>query len=305
MQIIGEYQLMKYFKISLKEILKVELLDKGKMAPPAKHLTRYINQYILYALTKGQMKMKLNDEVLTLNPGDIYLFNKGDFQTSAGVAQCEYYYLHFALDDIELIEATEEEYFAEILKKRNACMNSNMYSTDCYDNFYVYIRQDNKIEDTQLYEHLIEILKSNRITVSSKYPENRLNISSNIQSFFMKLEAINEPEKEKSYYKSIEIARYIERHFKESISAETIERLFYINFDYANRIFEKNMNYSIIKYRNTVRMNHAKIKLATTNMLMSEIAAEVGFESEQYFSRIFKKYEGVTPTAYRKNQLKG
>lgn len=296
---------MKYFKISLNEIMRVELLGVAKMIPPAKHVSRYANPYILYAVTKGQLKMKLNGELLVLNAGDIYLFNKGDIQEPAGVGQCEYYYLHFDLDNIELIESGEKEYYNEILAKRNRYVNSNTYSLDCYNNYYVYIRQDNRIEDIQIFDHLIEILKANRITVSSKYPENRLNISANVQNFFMKLEAIDEPKKEKSYYKALEIARYIEQHFKEPISAETIESLFYISFDYANRIFEKNMKFSIIKYRNTVRMNHAKIKLATTNMMMSEIAAEIGFESEQYFSRIFKKYEGITPTAYRKNQLKG
>lgn len=296
---------MKYFKISLNEIMKVELLGFARMIPPAKHVSRYANPYILYAVTKGQLKLKLNGEPLVLNQGDIFLFNKGDIQAPGGVGQGEYYYLHFDLDNIELIESSEEEYYNEILAKRNRYINSNAYNLDCYNNYYVYIRQDNKIEDSQMFDHLIELLKANRITVSSKYPENRLNISANVQSFFMKLEAIDEPKKEKAYYKALEIARYIEQHFKEPISAETIESNFFISFDYANRIFEKNMKFSIIKYRNTVRMNHAKIKLATTNMMMSEIASEVGFESEQYFSRIFKKYEGITPTAYRKNQLKG
>ena len=251
------------------------------------------------------MKVNCNGEVLTLNQGEIYLFNKGDLQMPAGVGQCEYYYLHFDLNDIELIEAKEEEYYQQITKKRNSYINSNAYTTDCYSNFYVYIRQHSSIKDAQLFEHLVEILKANKITASSKYPENRLPISANAQNFFMKLEAISEPKMGKAYYKSLEIARYIEQHYKEAISADTIEKLFYINFDYANRMFEKNMNFSIIKYRNTVRMNHAKIKLSTTNMKMSEIAAEIGFESEQYFSRIFKRYEGLTPTAYRKNQLKG
>lgn len=295
---------MKCFCLGLSEILKIQLLGKETLVPPTRHITRHTGEYILYAVTKGQLILLVNGVREELNPGDIFLFDKGDFQTPESATYCEYYYLHFDMDDITARELSEAEYQKELEVKGKTYLNTDAYDLNCYRNFSVLLRQRNRVTDHQLFEHLTDILKKNRLTAAAKYPETRLEISHNIQNFLLKLEDLNRVKKEKSYYRAVEIARYIEEHFDQEISAQTIEGTFFISFDYANRIFENNMKSSIIKYRNTVRLNHAKVKLATTNLPIGGIAAETGFGSEQYFSRIFKKYLGVTPSEYRKNLWK-
>ena len=64
------------------------------------------------------------------------------------------------------------------------------------------------------------------------------------------------------------------------------------------------MGCSIIKYRNRVRINEAKFRIAATDMNMSEIADFVGFGNVYYFSRIFKKIEGVAPSDYAESIFK-
>ena len=49
-----------------------------------------------------------------------------------------------------------------------------------------------------------------------------------------------------------------------------------------------------------VRMLHAKRLLQDVSLKFSEIAALTGYENENYFSKVFKKYEGITPTEFRK-----
>ena len=63
------------------------------------------------------------------------------------------------------------------------------------------------------------------------------------------------------------------------------------------------MGCSIFKYRNIVRINNAKIKMLTSNSTIGEIADETGYESISYFSRIFKKYEGISPSEYQRRML--
>ncbi len=295
---------MTCFQMGLNEILKVQLLGKETLIPPTKHITRYTGEYILYAVTKGQLRLLVNGERVTLNPGDIFLFNKGDFQTPEEAVYCEYYYLHFDLKEIKTMELSDEDYQKETERRQNAYWNTDTYSLDCYENFALLIRQKNHIADQGVFEYLMEILKNNRLTVAGKYPEKRLDISHHVQKFFLKLESLNEAKRGKGYYTATEIARYVENHFAEEISAKTIEKKFYISFDYANRLFEKNMKSSIIRYRNTVRLNQAKVKLATTSLSIGAISAMVGFRSEQYFCRAFKKHLGITPTEYRKNLWK-
>ena len=64
------------------------------------------------------------------------------------------------------------------------------------------------------------------------------------------------------------------------------------------------MGVSIIKYRNDVRIQRAKASMFTANKSLGEIATEVGFESVYYFSRVFKKNEGMSPLAYKKKVLR-
>ena len=107
----------------------------------------------------------------------------------------------------------------------------------------------------------------------------------------------------KIYDTAREIAAYIERHYAEAITGEDIEEKFFLTFDHANRIFHKTMGCSIIKYRNIVRIQYAKAKMRATNMPVKEIAMEVGFENAHYFSRMFKKNEGLSPSEYKRKFL--
>lgn len=294
---------MKYFKISLNEILKIQLLGKETLIPPREHITRYTKEYIMYAVTAGELKLTIDDNIVTLVPGDIYLFDKGTFQAPVGTGCCEYYYVHFLLNEIETSELSDSEYHKIIEEKRNKFLNARLYSTEHYDDFCVYVAERNHICDKSTFDHYINILKNNVITYQSKRPEMLINISNSIQNFFIKLEQTKEAKKSKAYYRVEDIARYIEEHFNEAISAETIEKEFFINFDYANRIFESVMSCSIIRYRNLMRLSYAKLKLSTTTIDINIIARDAGFENLPYFSRIFKKYEGISPSEYRKKYL--
>lgn len=296
---------MRYFKISLDEILKIQLLGKETLFPPREHITRYTKEYILYAVTAGELKLRLDDKTETLTPGDIYLFEKGIFQAPVEPTYCEYYYAHFLLDGIEAVDLTDEEYQKITDEKRNKFINAKLYSMECYEDFCVYVAERNHIDDKITFEHYINILKSNVLTYKSKSTEMLLDISNSLQHLFIKLEQALKPQKSKTFFRAENIARYIEEHFRESISAEIIEKEFFINFDYANRIFESVMMCSIIRYRNLMRLNYAKLQLSTTTIDINKIARDAGFESMPYFSRLFKKYEGVSPSEYRKKYLWG
>ena len=90
-----------------------------------------------------------------------------------------------------------------------------------------------------------------------------------------------------------------EGHEKLAVDSKIIEKLFSINYDYANRIFKQYFGLSINRYRNKRRIDRAKFLLVTTDKTLEEIAQEVGFDDKYYFSRLFAKYEGISPLQYR------
>ena len=57
---------------------------------------------------------------------------------------------------------------------------------------------------------------------------------------------------------------------------------------------------TFIEYLTTLRMNKAKELLRCTGMRSSEIAGEIGYKDAHYFSYLFKKTQGMTPSDYRK-----
>ena len=56
---------------------------------------------------------------------------------------------------------------------------------------------------------------------------------------------------------------------------------------------------SPLKFLNNIRMNMARELLSTCKLGVSEVAAMCGFQSPQYFCRMFRKATGMTPTQYR------
>ena len=104
-------------------------------------------------------------------------------------------------------------------------------------------------------------------------------------------------------YKEIAaIANYIDEHHAEKISLEFLCCEFFITKSSLYRGFKAVMNCSVTDYLLFTRLSKAKKLLLTTNMSLQDIALNCGFESLNYFSLIFKKKVGVSPSAYRKTR---
>jgi YesN/AraC family two-component response regulator len=70
-----------------------------------------------------------------------------------------------------------------------------------------------------------------------------------------------------------------------------------MNFDYLNRVFQRDGKH-IFYYINMLRISNAKQLITTTNLTFAEVAYLVGVEDRYYFTRLFKRYVGMTPTDY-------
>jgi len=98
------------------------------------------------------------------------------------------------------------------------------------------------------------------------------------------------------------VQNYLEQHYNETISRKDIESLVHLNEDYLNRIFKKETGYSLMEYIQYYRITMAKRMLAETDISISEIAARTGYNSPAYFSKIFRRFTGLTPLEYRNDK---
>lgn len=111
----------------------------------------------------------------------------------------------------------------------------------------------------------------------------------------------NAKSRKKSILKEEKMKTYIETHFKEELTRESLASEVFMNPDYLSKLFKKNTGSSLMDYVTKVRIERAKELLERTVLTISEIAIETGYSNTAYFTKMFKKYtNGVTPREYRK-----
>ncbi|KIL41862.1 histidine kinase [Gordoniibacillus kamchatkensis] len=106
--------------------------------------------------------------------------------------------------------------------------------------------------------------------------------------------------KEKSSMR--DIAKYIETHYREELSLHDIAARFFLSREYISRKFKQEFGVNLSDFLTEIRMRKAKLLLQNPNLRISEVAADVGFSDDKYFSKVFKKATGLSPAEYRKQR---
>jgi two-component system response regulator YesN len=93
--------------------------------------------------------------------------------------------------------------------------------------------------------------------------------------------------------------KYIEEHFMEDISLETLAGMFYFNPSYLSNLFKTYAGMSYSEYLTNVRIQKAQHLLKTSDEKVYTIASKVGYNDATYLIKIFKRKVGVSPYKYR------
>lgn len=96
-----------------------------------------------------------------------------------------------------------------------------------------------------------------------------------------------------------EAVQYFQQHHTEQIHIEAYASSRGMSVSWFLRCFKEYTGQSPARYITGVRINNAVNMLENTNCTIAQIGAMVGYENPLYFSRIFRKYKGVSPREYR------
>ena len=91
-----------------------------------------------------------------------------------------------------------------------------------------------------------------------------------------------------------------QNYMDEELSLNKAAHVANVSANHFSALFSQNMGQTFIEYLTSLRMDKAKEYLRCTGMRSSEIAGEVGYKDAHYFSYLFKKTQGMTPSDYRK-----
>ena len=96
------------------------------------------------------------------------------------------------------------------------------------------------------------------------------------------------------------VKAYMDEHYTQKLTLDDLEAQFFINKYYLLKIFKETYGMTISSYLISKRITRAKQLLRFTQMTIDEVGCAVGMDGAGYFSRMFKKAEGISPKEYRK-----
>lgn len=97
---------------------------------------------------------------------------------------------------------------------------------------------------------------------------------------------------------------YINEHYTNPIKISELCSMIKLSRGHFTKIFKNITDKTPIEYINQVRIEHSKDLLVTTSLHIKTIAMQTGFSDEFYFTRVFKQYEGCSPSQYRQGSIK-
>lgn len=98
----------------------------------------------------------------------------------------------------------------------------------------------------------------------------------------------------------VNVKSYLDEHYTEKISLDDLSSRFFIDKFYLSKIFKDAYGTTINAYVLSRRITEAKKLLRFTDMSIDEIGSRVGMNDANYFSRSFKKLEGISPSEYKR-----
>lgn len=233
---------------------------------------------IIY-INSGYCVMKVENEFVPLKPGDC-------MSVSAGVPHS------FLVDNRERCSITQLEFQMEMPGELGEHL--------------VYLRQNEsyyKIADCETIRFLMEsICRIFRVSGDEVQKETQLDfgflqlfieLSSYIQKKRDEQDKLGKADKIKG------ILQYINENYDTDIDLEMLSGKFGLSSRYIRKCFAKEAGISCQKYITMLRINKAKELLWFSTDSVTKIAMKTGFNSSQYFSRVFQQYMEMTPLEYR------
>ncbi|RXZ81938.1 response regulator [Paenibacillaceae bacterium] len=97
------------------------------------------------------------------------------------------------------------------------------------------------------------------------------------------------------------VIAYIDGHYQEAISLESLAQHFYISKEHLSRMFKNYTQENMTDYITRKRMEKARILLVKQGLSIKHVAQLTGYDDVAYFYRVFKKHYGITPGEVRKD----
>jgi AraC-like DNA-binding protein/mannose-6-phosphate isomerase-like protein (cupin superfamily) len=240
----------------------------------------------------GTGTYKTNNNLYSINPGDIFFFRPNEAHCITDI------------DDggMELLNLHIAPYY--LYTNFQNSLNSN-YIKILASNFPLI---SNKINDALSKEQLSEI-QSLFFSIQREFENKKTDYITFVCNYISAIlilisrsyQNTRFSQKEKqNYQKLLQVIKYIDKHYKENITLDSLAQKVAYSKCYFSSIFKKCMGMSIWDYICIKRIEASLTLIKTTDKNIADIALECGFNNAVNFNKLFKKYTNVTPSYFRK-----
>lgn len=190
------------------------------------------------------------------------------------------------------------------------------YTNDSFESIWIHIAGANSFELFEEIErsegnlikckdvqHLRKLLFRVFDGMKGDYPTTELSVSLDIYKIFTELlnPQSTKSKGESNYEDSIQtVKEYIAENLNENLTVGALAEIVNMSSSHFSRIFKRQTGFSPYDYILISRLNRAKYLLQVTDMTVSAIAYEIGFNSESNFIYFFTENEGISPGKFRK-----
>lgn len=250
------------------------LQETGSLTALKKHTSSRdtLSSYLFIIVEEGNGLLEYCGETYELNTGDCVFIDCEKGYAHTNISLWSLKWVHFYGKAMPGIYAKYEERGGRaVFRPDNVSAISKLT-----DDIYRMAESEDYIRDMRLNELLASLLT--HIMAESWAPENQNKGKRNINN----------------------VRAYLETNYKDRISLDELEKTFFINKYYLTRLFKAQYGTTIVGYLLSLKISEAKKLLRFSDKSVETIAGDTGFEDANYFSRAFKKIEGVSPQEYRK-----
>lgn len=256
----------------------IHLQETGELQARRPHASRRADlaSYLCFVVLSGQGELEYEGSCTPLAPGDcVFLDCQRPYQHRTGADLWRLKWVHFYGPNMAAIYKKYRE------RGGRCCFHPR--DPDAYAALLDELRQiagsDDYLRDMRIYEKLASLLTL--LMEESWQPGSNQHTSSKKQNLQ-------------------EIKDYLDAHYAEKLTLDDLARRFYINKFYLTRVFKEQFGTSVNGYLLQLRITHAKRLLRFTDLSIEQIGQECGMNDANYFSRTFKKVEGLPPGQFRR-----
>ena len=272
-----------------------------------------VDGILIYLVCSDSEKSKLEESIQNFLNRDIPM---GISDVNTDISELKYFYQQakerlFALNKEENCSQYPER---EVSSLKTAVDNSDVKRAGLLLDELLDVIEvvDDTMSSVILWE-VSEIFKVDREQLLRLQKDNRDNLKAFSIGFLKemkkKVETLKKRETEKnSGYKKrdiMDVLNYIyENYLDDNFSVKSMASHFQTSVSNISHFFKKNMEVTISQYVEQIKLERAKEMLKTSDKKVSEIAEILRYANSTAFIEMFKKYEGVTPGAYRESSDK-